>query len=282
MFKFKKKNVVKLEDTGFEPVGAVEINKKGKKKTINSKQLLFALCGMGITYVVLLIVGNSILENENSYKVNAYMVNSDMVAINTIITDKNVEELFKSIEVDSRVLPKGYTENVGTLIGLYTSKDMYKGEILTKNYFYTINMSEGIENPVEVSFIVQGYEQIVGGTIREGDKINLYYTKKVTDSSGMASYDSIPIVLDTYVVSSFSGSGEKIKSGSESPSVMINIFIPESSEVVFNEAVAEGTLRVSKIAYWFILFFIVAYFYFILFLCQVVLSQERFRCKHKN
>jgi len=223
---------------------------EGKKNTkMKTRILLFCVLGFLILYGVLLSIESAAVNDYKNYEVTTY-IPVLVIKKNTKVTKENVHNLFQEVTRDSRILPEDYISNPIELIGRYAKKEIGLMEIIHAGSFQETDMSEGITNPVEVSFSVNNYDQVVGGILREGDLINLYVIRKEKDEAGERVV-SEPIIRDTYITKAFTNAGLEVKRedtvNGETPTTVINVYIPRDKEETFHKAVIEGTLRVSKI-----------------------------------
>jgi len=223
---------------------------EGKKNTkMKTRILLFCILGFLILYGVLLSIESAAVNDYKNYEVTTY-IPVLVIEKNTKVTKENVQNLFQEVIRDSRILPEDYISNPIELIGRYAKKEIGLMEIIHAGSFQETDMSEGITNPVEVSFSVNNYDQVVGGILREGDRINLYVIRKEKDEAGERVV-SEPIIRDTYITKAFTNTGLEVRRedtvNGETPTTVINVYIPGDKEETFHKAVIEGTLRVSKI-----------------------------------
>lgn len=241
---FKKKKVKDIFVDGLQEA-------EGEKKETKKKTRLLIACVLGflILYIALVSIESAAVNDYKNYEVTAY-VPVRTIEKNTKMTEDNVHDLFHKVTRDSRILPEDYVSDPMELIGQYAKKEIGLMEIINTGSFQTIDMCKGIQNPVEVSFSVNNYDQVVGGILREGDCINLYVIRKEKDEMGEQIVSEL-IVKDTYITKAFTNTGMEVSRADEvnkdTPTTVINVYIPRDKEETFHEAVIEGTLRVSKI-----------------------------------
>jgi len=233
-------------------VDGLKVAEEEKKKSSNHKAkiLLFCLLGVMVLYAALVAVQSAAVNDHKNYEVAAY-ISSGNILKDTKITEQNVSELLRAVTRDSRTIPEDYITDPMLLVGQYAKKDIEHMEIICVSGFQLLIMSEGIENPVEVSFCVNNYDQVVGGILREGDRINLYVVRKEKSVSMSEEIISESIIKNTYITKSFTNTGMEVrredKDNSNTPTTVFNVYIPMDKEESFHKAVIEGTLRVSKI-----------------------------------
>jgi len=240
----KKKKEKDVFADGLQGVG------EGKKNTrMKTRILAFCVLGFLILYVALVSIESAVVNEYKNYEVTAY-IPAHSIEKNTKVTKENVHDLFQEVIRDRRIIPEDSVSDPVYLIGQYAKKEIGSMEVISAGSFQTIDMCEGIPDPVEVSFSVNNYDQVVGGILREGDRINLYVIRKEKDETGEQIVSEL-IIKDTYITKAFTNTGVEIKREDEvngdTPTTVINVYIPGGKEEAFHEAVIEGTLRVSKI-----------------------------------
>lgn len=156
-------------------------------------------------------------------------------------------------EVPVSLAPEGAVQDIGQIMGQYAECSISKNQILSSGMFRDKAAAAALfEEPIEVSVGAGSLAQIVGGTVREGDLVNISAVKGsyVTSADGVStySYQAIPITEKAYVTKTFTTAGAVVDSqDTEQPVTIINIIISAEQENAFNTALEEGTLRISRI-----------------------------------
>lgn len=248
----KKKEKMEQPDTNMEVEfvnGNQEEEKKEKKHGSRVTVWLVLTVAVLLLYFALVAVGSAFANDYKNYEVPVYVPAADVLKVEkgTLITEENVNKLFTSAVRDSRTIPSDYISDLSLLIGKFAAKDIGQMEIVCESGFYDLDMKEGILNPVEVSFSVNSFDQAVGGVLRRGDCISLYVVRK---DEAEKEVTAEKIVDSTYVTRAFSSAGMEIDredaENADTPTTIINIYIPKAQEDAYNRAISEGTLRVSR------------------------------------
>lgn len=177
---------------------------------------------------------------------------------NTKITQEKVGQLegfgsFTIKEIPVSLLPEGALTDIGQVAGQFTVCGIGKNQILSMTLFTDKeSMAAKVKEPLEVSVGADRIAQTVGGTVREGDRINVSAVNNtyVTGEDGINTYvyTSQTIASNAYVTGTFTAAGARVDShDTEQPVTVINIIIPAEAEESFNEALEDGTLRISRI-----------------------------------
>lgn len=179
-----------------------------------------------------------------------------VVAVQEIPQNTKITEGFGSFtikEIPVSLLPEGALTDIGQAAGQFTVCGIGKNQILSKTLFTDKeSMAAKVQEPLEVSVGADRIAQTVGGTVREGDRINVSAVNNtyVTGEDGINTYvyTSQTIASNVYVTGTFTAAGARVDShDTEQPVTVINIIIPAAAEESFNEALEDGTLRISRI-----------------------------------
>ncbi len=201
-----------------------------------------------VLYSAMIFVERRLLKTEEHVSV---YVAKETVEKNTIVTMENIGELFSLEERRTDWLPDGSVSDAGQLLGMTVKYGYGRNEIVTIGGLSASDMRvEGIERPVEVSLDAGSLSQVVGGIIREGDRINIWSLSKRNENGGSI-MEAEKICDYAYVTRVFTAAGVQVgQAGQDSAAAtVVNIVIPESKEEEFNIALERGTLRVGRCMY---------------------------------
>lgn len=233
---------------------------KNEKKTKKSGLwALIALACAALVFFACIMIQKNVAEGETEFY-NTVWLAAKEVPEGTEITGDNIDSYFKTAEVDTRVIPQGYIPfevgEIEKLIGMYVDRKYLENDVITLDGFTAYNAREGLTDPVEVSFAVGGVDQIVAGTLREGDKINIFSVRNVDtiDDIFRDQYEVVQLFSDKIVTSSYTGDGgvvgitDETGAKDETPVTMVTIFIERGQESDFFKTLSECSIRVSRVA----------------------------------
>ncbi|MBL4932271.1 SAF domain-containing protein [Clostridium paridis] len=204
----------------------------------NFKGIFLSLIVSVIVFIGLLIGQQSIL-NPNGTTI-AYIATSN-IGKGTLITNDNIGKLFKTKKVDGELEVDNAIKSKRDLLNKIVNVQVNKGQVVSANEFIDKeSVLAKIENPVEASFKATDISQVVGGTIRTGDMINISTINQVTK-------ENENVLNNVYVNRTFSNEGKEVNRGDTTPVVAINILISKDDEAKLNKALGTGQVRVSKI-----------------------------------
>lgn len=225
-----------------------EINQRQKKRAQNIKLVFISLILCLICFVALIIMERNIIKREETDNI---VVATTHISEGTKVTKENINSLFEIQERNVSQLPDDYVISIAELEESFISRDYKPNEVITYDYIKDeASMIEHIKHPIEISLSINSLSNAVGGILRPGDRVNLYNTYSTSSYSGKGKVTSTPIMLNAYITKALTSSGAEISTeDKETTATMINIIIEAESEAAFNEAIYNGTLRLSKILY---------------------------------
>ena len=118
--------------------------------------------------------------------------------------------------------------------------DIEAGVLLTQGMFVTENtITKDMKEPVIAGFKAEDIYQVVGGTLRTGDRIHIY---SVNDTG-----DVISVWQEVFVQQVFDSVGNAIPSGDTSTAAQrINIYLEKNNVEEFYTQLESGAIRVVK------------------------------------
>ena len=212
--------------------------KKTKKEKEKIWHILVCLLLAGILFVFLLNVEKRQLEN---YEKGLVVVAIEDVADNTEITPENVTRYFALEERTLTDIPKAAYTDMQALVGFFAEGGIDKGSMVTKRMFGKLGTVS--TDMVFLSIDMEALDQSVAGTLRAGDRIDIYTVKKEQDKDA-----SVTEVLSSVVIErSYTGSGISIQK-EDTTSIAQYIIIPIHKDAVeaFYEALESKKIQIVK------------------------------------
>ncbi|GAA0110445.1 MULTISPECIES: hypothetical protein [Clostridium] len=108
-----------------------------------------------------------------------YVVNKDELDKNYVINEENFDDLFRSEERRSDQIVKNYVKNKEDVYDYMLTSEMYKNEILSIDRIVSVDdeLNDMVEKR-EFSVKSSDVASVVGGILREGDKVDVIVTFK--------------------------------------------------------------------------------------------------------
>jgi len=157
-----------------------------------------------------------------------------------MITGDNYQQYVVAGEMDKKLIPDTALMAPEQIQGLTAVFDVEPGVLLTRGMF------EGKEDvlgdmaePVIAGFKAEDIYQVVGGTLRTGDRVHIYMVK---EGEAVLTWEAV------YIQQVFDASGSSIPNTDKATAAQrINIYLDKKQIEEFYTGLSEGSLRVVKI-----------------------------------
>ncbi len=196
-----------------------------------------ALAAAVAVFVILLQIEKSVL---GQYEKEIVYVASAPIPKGQVIAEENFSGYFTQQELDVRCVPETALRRPEQVWGMAAVFDVEKGVLLTRGMFEGMeDVLKGMTDPVIAGFRAEDMYQVVGGTLRAGDRVHIYC---IQDGEAVLAWEAV------YVQQVFDASGGNIPSGDKSKTAQrINVYLDKEDVGDFYKSLAEGSLRVVKI-----------------------------------
>lgn len=209
---------------------------------MNKKIGIILLSLVAAVVIFLAIIG---LQNKMIYPDGAELVYcaKQPISKNTEITKDNINVYFERKKVSRNILVDSVINNGKGIINKYVTDDILKGEqISAKKLDEVSNRTKDIKNLVEYAIKFSDISEVVGGTLRTGDVIDLILTEtgqgEVTTQTELKN-----VVIDKAITAD--GSIIDRTNGSKSATVLTLDLSAEDAHKLDN-AVASGKVKALK------------------------------------
>lgn len=209
------------------------LHKKGRLIGIIAS--LIASVGIYITLVEMEKNALRVYERERVYVATAEIPRG------TMITGQNASSFMKAAEVEKGMVPGNALRDITQLDRLAANYSISEGTLLMTDMFEEFkDITAGMKEPVIVGFKAEDLYQVVGGVLRQGDRIHIY----TVSEDGLASLNW----RDIYVQQVFDHSGNPVEAADPAiSSPRINIYLDAENVEQFYSELALGSLRVVKV-----------------------------------
>lgn len=216
-----------------------------KPKSVLTKLVVSLLAAGGLFFVM----SNSVQKAANPFgTVDVYKVKDKVEANAVISTDAEFDKYFsvvKSFPKDKA--PKNAILEKKDVIGKQINSNLYAGEIVVADRVSDVNKNlVKIENSREINIKFADFTEGVGGTLREGDSIDILCTYKGGQNTETTTETKIQSI---YVSKAFTSDGLPI-SRSEStykPSNSVNLITDAKSATIIASALQNGKISILKV-----------------------------------
>lgn len=221
------------------------LKKKNKNAGVSSgkKGVAMKLLGSFLVAVALFGVLVGVEKNLlNDYEKASVVLCKTDVPKGTKITKENVSQYFYDYEVDIALVNDTCIKDKNEVIDTVVEKSLSAHEILRKDdCTKEAEIYNKFSNPVEASITATNPGDIVSGTIRRGDYVDIAVVNKDT-----LEYDLM--LKKVYVVDAFTSTGEKVDDGVEGTAATMLTVVEEKNNLAkFYSARETGNVIVTKL-----------------------------------
>lgn len=220
---------------------------KKKEGTENKKsgngialKLLGCLMIAAALFAVLLNVEKKALSD---YEKKVTVICKEQIPMGTRITEANVDRYFSNYEVDVKLVHENAVEDKNELLGTVSARTMDSNEIVKSDDFTKeSSIYSKFTEPVETSFTAENPGNVVSGSIRSGDFVDIAVVDKDTLEYRIQ-------LENVYVLNAYTGTGELVaKDAVNTPATMLTIVEEKASLDAFYSALEKGNVIVSKVS----------------------------------
>lgn len=200
--------------------------------------------GMAAALVAALAVFVVMLQVEKnamtSYEKGTVYVSVREIPKGQMITEENYGQYFARRELEKSCIAASALRSPEQITGLAAGFDIEQGVLLTEGMFEKrSDVLKEMKEPVVAGFKADDLYQVVGGTLRAGDRIHIY---RVTDGT-----ETVLVWDNVYVQEVFDQTGTRIENSDTTTAVQrVNVYLDKSDVETFYSELASGTLRVVK------------------------------------
>lgn len=212
---------------------------KGKeKRNLFPGAVAAAFVAAIMVYLILLNVEKNALSN---YEKGSVLAAQKDIIHGVVFTQENIPLYFEEVQIDQRLIPSAAVTDKEQLIGMLAGINIDKGSILTSSMLNMQNEEiAAMKHPVIAGFKADDLFQVVSGTLRTGDKINIYTVEE--------DFKTAYLVWENILVQQvFDTAGVTILAQDQNTAAArINILLEQDSVEQFYSELARGSLRVVK------------------------------------
>lgn len=211
----------------------------GKKVSLFALSLILTI----VVFILLINFQKKIVSPYGNIKVYYSIVNIDK---NTVFNKDNFGKYFVLKNVSKNLLVDGYITDKNELLDTYTKVDIYKGEQLSlHDVDKNAKRLAEIPNKVETSIKFSDIGEVVGGTLKEGDLIDIILTDSSTNKNTVVTQTQLKNIL---ISKTFSADGTLINraNNDKKSALTLNLILSAENAHKLENAVARGKIKVIK------------------------------------
>ncbi len=213
--------------------------KKDPKRTsrIQTGSIAAALVAALSVFGVMVHAERSVMEN---YEKKEVILASVTIPKGTELTEENLDRYLEKTTVDSAGVSADAVTDMSDLTGLLSECDIEAGTLLNRSMFLSVaEITKEMKEPVLVGIKAEDLYQVVGGVLREGDRIHVY----TEDEEGEVAlrWENL------YVAASFDSAGNEVAPERESAALRFNVYLDREDVAEFYREITAGSLRIVKV-----------------------------------
>lgn len=199
--------------------------------------MIAALVAAVAVFAVMLQLEKSVLTKYE--KGTIYMAIQE-IPKGQVISRENCDMYFEERELEKSCIAETALQSPEQIMGLAARFDIEPGVLLTGGMFEKLSdILEEMGEPVVAGFKADDLYQVVGGTLRAGDRIHIYSVSEENETTLI--WDNV------YVQGVFDQTGTQIANGDTATAAQrINVYMDKADVEAFYSQLASGTLRVVK------------------------------------
>lgn len=200
--------------------------------------IIAALVAAVVIFAVMMQMEQNMLTQ---YEKGSILLAAGNIPKGQLITLENYGTYFKEAELDKNCISATALTSVEQIEDMVAAADIDEGTLLTKGMFETIDEITGdMQNPVIAGFKAEDLYQVVGGVLRTGDRIHIYYV--------MEEGEAVLNWRNVFVQQVFDNAGNSITNGDKQTAAQrFNIYLDQADVEEFYSGLATGSLRVVKV-----------------------------------
>lgn len=201
--------------------------------------MFLSLLMAAIIFAVVIALQNKI-ANPNG-KAEVYY-SQQYISKNTVINKYNFDKYFIKREVSKDNLVEDAITNKEELLEIYTAENILKGEqISRKRIDKNSNRLKDIPNKVEYSIKFSDISEVAGGTLREGDVIDLILTEN-QDNKVITQTELKNVIISKAIAAD----GSLINRDSKAAASALNLYLSAVDAHKLDNAVERGKIKALK------------------------------------
>lgn len=210
---------------------------KGKSKVLLGSILAAFIAAVAV-FAVMMQMEKSMLTR---YAKGTILVAAKEIPKGQRITPENAGEYFEEKELEKGCIPGTALISMEQAVDRIPVTQIDSGTLLTTAMFREINeITAGMAEPVIAGFKAEDISQLVGGTLRAGDKIHIFSV----DEEGETGL----VWQNVFVCEVFDQSGNYISNDDVTASAQrVNVYLDKREIETFYTELAKGSLRVVKV-----------------------------------
>ncbi len=210
---------------------------KGKSKVWVGSIIAAMVAAMAVFGVMMQMEKNLLTQYEKS----TILVAMKEIPKGQMITEDNSSVYFKEMELDRNCIPETALISMEQIQDMVAVAEIDEGTLLTSGMFEKIEeVTRDMQTPVIAGFKAEDLYQVVGGVLRTGDRIHIYYVTE--EGKAVLNWRNV------FVQQVFDNTGVSITNEDKQTTAQrINVYLNQEDVERFYSGLATGSIRVVKV-----------------------------------
>lgn len=194
------------------------------------------------SFTFILYIERKIYNPNGSSEV--YVAKINKIEKGYVINKKNFDNLFKLEERRNEQIVPNPIKSKEDLMDTVINENIYKNEVVSSSMLSKVDDElDEIDDKREISIKGSDISDVVGGELREGDKIDIMMT--YTSSNKVITETKIK---SAYISKTYSSDGSIItRDSQDKPATTINVIVSANDADVLENAINVGKIKVDKV-----------------------------------
>lgn len=211
------------------------------------KRAIIVTVVIGLLLSFMLFIFMTQLEKEilSDYETKQVVRSVKEIPAGTWIKESNVNDYFRIEEVNGKVVTSETITELSRLYGAYVNRDISVGEIMYSKVLCSKQiLTENFDSPAELSIRIEDEANGVAGTLRKGNRVNIYVNES---EAALKDIKFKEVLSDVIINEAYNSAGELIgMSDTSEKACILTFYVEEDCVAELLTRFSSGTIVITK------------------------------------
>lgn len=211
------------------------------------KRAIIVTVVIGLLLSFMLFIFMTQLEKEilSDYETKQVVRSVREIPAGTWIKESNVNDYFHIEEINGKVVTGETITELSELYGAYVNRDISAGEIMYSRVLCSRQtLTEDYDSPAEMSIRIEDEANGVAGTLRKGDRVNIYVNES---EAAMKNKEFKEVLIDVVINEAYNRAGDLIgMSDTIEKACILTFYVEEDCVAELLTRFSSGTIVITK------------------------------------